>query len=105
MTYEKLEEMRIRLRNAYLLGGTITVVATTVFILIFKAPELILFGLVAGLLLTMLCTKNKSREYSLAYKDFFVKKSPIKYIYKFNISTRTRNFTFNNRLHKHDEYG
>ena len=75
MTYETLEEMRIKLRNKYTLWATIIISIAIIILLIIKEPTVPIITLIAGFLLMFLFTRKSAKEYSLAFKDFFVKSS------------------------------
>ena len=79
ITFEQLEEMRIALKKKYTLFiiiGIIVVAITSIITFIFKMPPiLVIVGMVLTFIIALLCTGKKAREYSLAFKSYFVKSS------------------------------
>lgn len=75
MTYEELEKKRIKLRNTYIIYYTLLITIVITITLLSKIAGFIIFGIALGILLIPSITKKQVKEYSLAFKDFFVKKS------------------------------
>ena len=79
MTFEQLEAMRIALKKKYTLFiiiGVIVVGGLAIGTYLFQLhPIFVMIGVVLTLLISMLCTSKQAQEYSLAFKNYFVKSS------------------------------
>ena len=79
ITFEQLEGMRIALKKKYTLFiiiGVIVTAITTIITFIFQlSPILVIVGMVLTFIIALICTGKQAREYSLAFKSYFVKSS------------------------------
>lgn len=79
ITFEQLEGMRIALKKKYTLFiiiGVIVTAITTIITFIFQMPPiLVIVGMVLTFIIALICTGKQAREYSLAFKSYFVKSS------------------------------
>lgn len=73
--YQELEKKRIKLKNLHLITGFILVFIILFILFILRNPFITFFILVIGLMLRAFIISKPEREYSLKYKDFFVKQS------------------------------
>lgn len=109
ITIDKLEEMRIKLRKKYTLFIIIGIIVTLIIlgiVITYNIPiEFTIFGVVLIIILAFICTHKQAKEYNLAFKNYFVKSSLEKNIYKPKLSTRKWYLTFYNCINKYDVYG
>lgn len=76
ITFEKLEEMRVKLRNKYIVFIILGIILSILFLLVFKIDKrFFMVFLIILLIIAIICTYKQSREYKLAFKNFFVKSS------------------------------
>lgn len=77
ITFGKLEEMREALKKKYtllIIIGIMVVVGIALIIFALELPfPFIVFGLICYILIAVLCTSKQAKEYSLAFKNYFVK--------------------------------
>ena len=72
---QELEELRISIRNRYLLGILIIITLIVVSLFALKNIVIMTIAFIAGFLTTFLLTFKKQREYRLKFKEVFVLKS------------------------------
>ena len=82
MTIKELEQIRIKYKNKIIISTIITVciVLFTLLILVVNKfydviPVVFIFTLTLGTIIGGIITSSSAREYTRAYKDYFVKKS------------------------------
>ena len=77
VTFEQLEEMRIALKKKYtlfiIIGLIVVAVAALISFIFDFPPVLVMIGGVLTFIITMFCTSKQAKEYSLAFKSYFVK--------------------------------
>lgn len=78
-TFEKIDEMRVKLRNKYIFFIVLGLILFLLFLLYFDLNlNFIYFLIVIYIIVVFIFTHKPAREYKLAFKDFFVKSSLIK---------------------------
>lgn len=79
ITFEQLDEMRQKLKKKYTIFIIIGVIVSLIGLIISLAmemPPIFLFvGAVLTFIIAMICCHKQAREYSLAFKNYFVKSS------------------------------
>ena len=79
ITFEELEEMRIALKKKYtifIIIGLIVVAIAALISFIFEFPPVLVMvgGVLTFVIAALVCSKP-AKEYSLAFKNYFVKSS------------------------------
>ena len=72
---EELEELRIKIKNRYLIGFLLTVVIIILICIFFQFTPILFFVIVLGIIFTAIATSTLNRQYRKKFKDFFVLKS------------------------------
>ena len=75
ITLKQLEELRKKLRNKYIFCIIITLVITIILVVITKEPIYSISMIMFGYIITYIFTNKLAKEYSIAYKNYFVKTS------------------------------
>lgn len=79
VTFEQLEEMRIALKKKYtlfiIIGLIVVAVAALISFIFDFPPVLVMIGGALTFIIAMFCTSKQAKEYSLAFKSYFVKSS------------------------------
>lgn len=75
MSVEELEKLRIKTKNNIIKGILISLVVSIIFLIVFNEGFVVFFVLSLGIIITAIVTAKPLKEFKLAFKDIFVKKS------------------------------
>ena len=79
ITFEQLEEMRVALKKKYtlfiIIGLIVVAITALISVILNWPPILVMVGLVLTFIIALICTAKPAKEYSLAFKNYFVKAS------------------------------
>lgn len=79
ITFEQLDELRLQLKKKYttfiIIGVIVALIGLIISIMLEMPPIFMFIGGVAVFIIAMICCAKQAREYSLAFKNYFVKSS------------------------------
>ena len=75
MSVEELELLRKKAKNRVLIGICITIILMLVLYALTKIVQLIMIGLVLGIIITIIISNKPTKDFNASFKKMFVLKS------------------------------
>lgn len=84
MNKEKLEELRLEVKNAYIVAFVVIVSLLIISMLFVRIMFISMFIIILGIFITMIVTSKKRQQYKKGFKNYFVLSSLNKYFEELN---------------------